>query len=32
VGGIGVSGASQALDADVARAALAAIGAAPAKE
>jgi len=32
VGGIGVSGASQALDADVARAALAAIGALPAKE
>jgi uncharacterized protein GlcG (DUF336 family) len=32
VGGIGVSGASQALDADVARAALAAIGAVPAKE
>jgi uncharacterized protein GlcG (DUF336 family) len=32
VGGIGVSGASQALDADVARSALAAIGAAPAKE
>jgi len=32
LGGIGVSGASQALDADVARAALAAIGALPAKE
>jgi uncharacterized protein GlcG (DUF336 family) len=32
VGGIGVSGASQALDADVARAALAAIGAASTKE
>jgi uncharacterized protein GlcG (DUF336 family) len=32
VGGIGVSGASQALDADVARTALAAIGAAPTKE
>jgi uncharacterized protein GlcG (DUF336 family) len=32
IGGIGISGASQALDADVARAALAAIGVAPSKE
>ena len=32
IGGIGISGASQSLDADVARAALAAIGAAPKKE